>query len=199
MKWTREEYPEGYCWKVDIPPLGDFCIDRAEWVDAERPWLACWYVGAYETEIGRARTDTTQQWRWWTHGWRCWRRRSATRGRQGFEPMDDGAHARRPLHEGRTNERDVCASWSATGDGSFSRNLNGTTGARGLGHDRLGRTLSAVKNRRSGVQTGVVARRASGRRRGCCRAGRRIATTWAFPKTRWQTGLGHGFKSTGLD
>lgn len=58
MKWTREEYPEGYCWKVDIPPLGDFCIDRAEWVDAERPWLACWYVGAYETEIGRARTDT---------------------------------------------------------------------------------------------------------------------------------------------
>ena len=40
--------------KVDIiPPLGDFCIDRAEWVDAERPWLACWYVGAYETEIRR--------------------------------------------------------------------------------------------------------------------------------------------------
>jgi len=57
MKWTREEYDEGHCWKAAIPPLGDFCIDYADYIDAERPWLACWYVGDYETEIGRAATE----------------------------------------------------------------------------------------------------------------------------------------------
>ena len=90
MKWAREEYPEGYCWKADIPPLGDFCIDRAEWVDAERPWLACWYVGAYETEIGRAPTDAAAM--MMVDAWLALLETKIGNARAaGFEPMDDGA------------------------------------------------------------------------------------------------------------
>jgi len=90
MKWTREEYPEGHCWKVDIPPLGDFCIDRAEWIDAERPWLACWYVGEHETEIGRARTDDDAKVMVaaWLHGMEAMIGNALA---QGFVQLDDGA------------------------------------------------------------------------------------------------------------
>jgi hypothetical protein len=61
MRWEREEYPgdDGvrWYWKLRLGDLGEICVDRAEWIDDQCPWLVCWYVGEHETGIGRANTD----------------------------------------------------------------------------------------------------------------------------------------------
>lgn len=46
MKWLREDYDwDGeirHCWKFAFP-FGELCLDFADWIDAETPWIPYWY------------------------------------------------------------------------------------------------------------------------------------------------------------
>ena len=46
MSWAREEYDwDGeirHCWKFAFP-FGELCVDYADWIDAEAPWITYWY------------------------------------------------------------------------------------------------------------------------------------------------------------
>ena len=62
MKWSRKDYDMDseprYCMEC-ATPIGPLVVDRAEWIDPDKPWTACWFPmdRGDEVQLGRAATE----------------------------------------------------------------------------------------------------------------------------------------------
>lgn len=62
MKWSRKDYDMDseprYCMEC-ATPIGPLVVDRAEWIDTDKPWIACWFPmdRGDEVQLGRSATE----------------------------------------------------------------------------------------------------------------------------------------------
>lgn len=92
MRWSHEDNGEGDTYWSCRTPIGEICVEFADWLDSAKPWHVTWFPGSFNEGVVIAKATSQAQGKDEAERWlRTIEARIGNTLAAGYVPQDDGA------------------------------------------------------------------------------------------------------------